>query len=75
MGSRMAETGGRWVLLATTLFIAGCSVAFFIVPRAVAVLLSFTTPGAYNLQQATDYPNFVPKFLVASGRSFLLPFF
>ena len=57
------------------LFIAGCSVAFFIVPRAVAVLLSFTPPGAYNLQQATDYLNFVLKFIVAFGLAFLLPVF
>lgn len=64
-----------FIVAAVPLFIAGCAVAFFIVPRAVAVLLSFTPPGAYNLQQATDYLNFVLKFIVAFGLAFLLPVF
>ncbi|MEO6999141.1 MAG: twin-arginine translocase subunit TatC [Terracoccus sp.] len=64
-----------FIVAAVPLFIAGCAVAFFIVPRAVAVLLSFTPPGAYNLQQATDYLNFILKFIVAFGLAFLLPVF
>jgi sec-independent protein translocase protein TatC len=45
------------------------------VPKAVAVLLGFTPEGAYNLQQATDYLNFVLKFIIAFGLAFLLPVF
>ncbi|HET8595471.1 MAG TPA: twin-arginine translocase subunit TatC [Intrasporangium sp.] len=64
-----------FVVAAVPLFVAGCAVAFFTIPRMVAVLLSFTPPGAYNLQQATDYLNFVLRFIVAFGCAFLLPVF
>ena len=45
------------------------------VPKAVAVLLGFTPEGAYNLQDGSQYLNFVLKFIVAFGCAFLLPVF
>jgi sec-independent protein translocase protein TatC len=45
------------------------------VPTAVAVLLGFTPEGAYNLQDGSQYLNFVLKFIVAFGCAFLLPVF
>lgn len=64
-----------FIVAAVPLFIAGCTLAYLFVPRAVDVLLSFTPPGAYNLQQATDYLNFILKFILAFGFAFLLPVF
>lgn len=64
-----------FIVAAVPLFLAGCLSAYVMVPKAVAVLLGFTPEGAYNLQQATDYLNFVLKFIIAFGLAFLLPVF
>ena len=64
-----------FVVAAVPLFVAGCFFAFIMVPKAVAVLLGFTPEGAYNLQDGSQYLNFVLKFIVAFGCAFLLPVF
>jgi sec-independent protein translocase protein TatC len=64
-----------FVVAAVPLFLAGCFFAFIMVPKAVAVLLGFTPQGAYNLQDGSQYLNFVLKFIVAFGCAFLLPVF
>jgi sec-independent protein translocase protein TatC len=64
-----------FVVAAVPLFLAGCFFAFIMVPKAVAVLLGFTPSGAYNLQDGSQYLNFVLKFIVAFGCAFLLPVF
>lgn len=64
-----------FVVAAVPLFLAGCFFAFIMVPKAVAVLLGFTPEGAYNLQDGSQYLNFVLKFIVAFGCAFLLPVF
>jgi sec-independent protein translocase protein TatC len=64
-----------FIVAAVPLFLAGCLSAYLMVPKAVAVLLGFTPEGAYNLQQASDYLNFILKFIVAFGAAFLLPVF
>lgn len=64
-----------FIVAAVPLFLAGCALAFTMVPKAVGVLLGFTPEGAYNLQQASDYLNFILKFILAFGLAFLLPVF
>ena len=64
-----------FVVAAVPLFLAGCLFAFIMVPKAVAVLLSFTPTGTANLQDATAYLTFVLKFIIAFGCAFLLPVF
>jgi sec-independent protein translocase protein TatC len=64
-----------FVVAAVPLFLTGCFFAFVMVPKAVAVLLGFTPEGAYNLQDGSQYLNFVLKFIVAFGCAFLLPVF
>ncbi|EWT00879.1 preprotein translocase subunit TatC [Intrasporangium oryzae NRRL B-24470] len=64
-----------FIVAAVPLFVAGCGFAFVMVPKAVTVLLSFTPPGAYNLQDGSQYLNFVLKFILAFGCAFLLPVF
>ena len=68
-------TTSLFVVAAVPLFVAGCFFAFIMVPKAVAVLLGFTPEGAYNLQDGSQYLNFVLKFIVAFGCAFLLPVF
>lgn len=64
-----------FIVAATPLFIAGCALAYFMLPKAVSVLLGFTPDNAANLQDAGAYLNFVLKFIVAFGAAFLLPVF
>jgi sec-independent protein translocase protein TatC len=64
-----------FVAAAVPLFVAGCTLAYLFIPRAVDVLLGFTPPGAYNLQKATDYFDFVLRFMLAFGCAFLFPVF
>lgn len=64
-----------FIVAAAPLFIAGCALAFLMLPKGVSVLLSFTPDSAANLQDAAGYLNFVLKFIVAFGCSFLLPVF
>lgn len=64
-----------FIVAAVPLFLAGCALAFFMLPKAVAVLLGFTPENAANLQDAGAYLNFVLKFIVAFGCAFLLPVF
>jgi sec-independent protein translocase protein TatC len=64
-----------FVAAAVPLFVAGCTLAYLFIPRAVNVLLGFTPPGAYNLQKATDYFDFILHFMLAFGCAFLFPVF
>lgn len=57
------------------LFLAGCALAYHVLPRVLAVLYGFTPPGASNIQQVSDYFSFVTRFILAFGASFLLPVF
>lgn len=64
-----------FIVAAVPLFLAGCALAYFMLPKAVSVLLGFTPDNAANLQDAAAYLNFVLKFIVAFGCAFLLPVF
>lgn len=57
------------------LFLAGCSLAYLVLPRAVDALLSFTPDSASNLLASDGYLSFVLKFILAFGLAFLLPVF
>jgi Tat protein translocase TatC len=53
------------------LFLAGCGLAYVVLPKVLAVLYGFTPPGASNIQQVADYFSFVTRFILAFGCSFL----
>lgn len=57
------------------LFLAGCALAYVVLPKVLAVLYGFTPPGASNIQQVSDYFSFVTRFILAFGCSFLMPVF
>lgn len=64
-----------FIVAAVPLFLAGCLLAFLMLPKAVSILLGFTPEKAANLQDASAYFAFVLKFIVAFGCAFLLPVF
>jgi sec-independent protein translocase protein TatC len=55
------------------LFLAGCGLAYYVLPKVLKVLYGFTPPGASNIQQVSEYFSFVTRFIVAFGAAFLLP--
>ena len=58
---------------AVPLFLAGATLAWWALPRAVVVLVTFVPEGATNLQDAQAYLTFVMQFILAFGLVFLLP--
>jgi sec-independent protein translocase protein TatC len=72
---REKRTAVAFVAAAVPLFLAGCYLATWALPKAVEVLLGFTPTGAANLQNASDYLDFVTRFILAFGLAFLLPIF
>jgi sec-independent protein translocase protein TatC len=57
------------------LFLAGCALAYYVLPKVLAVLYGFTPAGASNIQQVSDYFSFVTRFILAFGGAFLMPVF
>lgn len=57
------------------LFLAGCTLAFHVLPKVLAVLYGFTPAGASNIQQVSEYFSFVTRFILAFGGAFLMPVF
>ncbi len=60
---------------AVPLFLAGCLLAFWVLPRAVSALLSFTPSAGSNILDVSPYLSFVLKFILVFGLGFLLPVF
>lgn len=58
---------------AVPLFLSGSLVAWWALPHAVQLLLSFTPTGAGNLIDAPTYMSFVMRLVLAFGIAFLLP--
>ncbi|HNQ06382.1 MAG TPA: twin-arginine translocase subunit TatC [Tetrasphaera sp.] len=55
------------------LFLIGCGFGYWILPKAVNILLGFTPPNAYNLPEAALYFRFVTRMILAFGITWLLP--
>lgn len=63
-----------FIASAVPLFLAGCLLGIFAIPSIFDVLFNFTPDGfAANILDATYYINFVMKFILLMGLSFLLP--
>jgi sec-independent protein translocase protein TatC len=72
---REKRTSMAFIGAAVPLFLLGCLLATYTVPRAVEILLGFTPQGAANLPDAALYLTFVTRFILAFGLAFLLPVF
>lgn len=62
---------------AVPLFLVGCLVAYWTLPKALLILFGFTPDDdkSSNIQQAADYFKFVTRFIFAFGAAWLLPVF
>lgn len=62
-----------YVAAAVPLFVGGCALAWFSLPRAIEALSGLTPHGAANLIDAQQYLAFVMHFVLAFGIVFVLP--
>ena len=60
---------------AVPLFLAGACLAWWVLPRAVVLLVEFVPDQALNIQDAQAYLSFVAQIILAFGLVFLLPVF
>jgi sec-independent protein translocase protein TatC len=67
----------KWALIfiaaATPMFVGGVVVAYFVLPKAITVLLSFTQSGVTNLQDINAYLSFLLRLMLVFGIGFLIP--
>jgi len=67
----------KWALIfiaaATPMFVGGVVVAYFVLPKAITVLLSFTQSGVTNLQDINAYLSFLLRLMLVFGLGFLIP--
>jgi sec-independent protein translocase protein TatC len=67
----------KWALIfiaaATPMFVGGVIVAYFVLPKAITVLLSFTQSGVTNLQDINAYLSFLLRLMLVFGLGFLIP--
>ncbi len=67
----------KWALIfigaATPMFVGGVIVAYVVLPKAIAVLLSFTQSGVSNLQDINAYLSFLLRLMLVFGLGFLIP--
>lgn len=67
----------RWtiVFLGTSvpLFLAGAALAFWVLPKGVAILLEFTPDNVINLIKVDEYLRFMIRTMLVFGIGFLLP--
>jgi sec-independent protein translocase protein TatC len=67
----------KWALifigLASPLFAAGVATAYYVLPKAIAVLLSFTAEGVTNLQDINLFLSFMLRLMVVFGIAYLIP--
>ena len=69
------RTAIAFLVAAVPLFLAGCAMAYLVLPRAVQTLLGFTPESGSNILPIADYLSFILKFILAFGAAFLLPVF
>ena len=67
----------KWALIfigtATPLFVLGIATAYFVLPKAIAVLLGFTQQGVSNLQDINTFLSFMLRLMIVFGIAYLIP--
>ena len=67
----------KWALIfigvASPLFAAGVATAYYVLPKAISVLLSFTADGVTNLQDINTFLSFMLRLMVVFGIAYLIP--
>ncbi|GAA1793014.1 twin-arginine translocase subunit TatC [Nocardioides hankookensis] len=60
---------------AGTLFIAGVTTGYYVLPKGLEVLIGFTPDGLQNLVEFGDYFSFLTRMLLVFGVAFEIPLF
>lgn len=55
------------------LFLAGCALAYWILPKSLFILYGISPAETSNLQEASKYISFVTRFILVFGLGFLFP--
>jgi sec-independent protein translocase protein TatC len=61
--------------VAGPLFIAGIATGYYVLPKGLQVLISFTPAGVQNLNELGAYVSFLTRMLLVFGISFEIPLF
>lgn len=64
-----------FVAIAGPLFAAGVALGYYVMPKGISVLLSFTPHGVSNFIDSAYYLDFIVRVLLVFGVSFEIPFF
>lgn len=62
-----------FALVATPLFLAGCALGYFVLPKSLALFFGFTPANTTNIYSVDTYLSFVLQFVVFFGIGFLIP--
>jgi len=69
----------RWTMLfvaiAGPLFAAGVAIGYYVLPKGLEVLISFTPADMANLNDFNDFFSFTVRMLLVFGVAFEIPFF
>ncbi|MGH3367439.1 MAG: twin-arginine translocase subunit TatC [Nocardioidaceae bacterium] len=69
----------KWTLIfsavAGPLFMAGVALGYFVLPKGIGMLLSFTEDEVGNYIEVSDYLSFTLRMLIAFGVAFEIPLF
>jgi sec-independent protein translocase protein TatC len=67
----------KWALIfigiASPLFALGIATAYYVLPKAISVLLGFTAEGVANLQDINTFLSFMLRLMVVFGIAYLIP--
>lgn len=61
--------------IAGPLFFAGVAVGYYVLPKGIAVLISFTPANVTNLVEFSEFFSFMTRMLLVFGISFEIPLF
>jgi sec-independent protein translocase protein TatC len=70
----------KWALIvvgaATPLFLGGVALGYYVMPKAIAILINFTPDSAVvNLQDVADFLGFMTRLMLVFGLAFEVPLF
>lgn len=69
----------RWTMVFVTiagpLFAAGVALGYYVLPKGLEVLISFTPDGMTNLNDFKDFFSFITRMLLVFGIALEIPFF
>ena len=67
----------KWALIfigiASPLFALGIATAYYVLPKAISVLLGFTAEGVSNLQDINTFLSFMLRLMIVFGIAYLIP--